>query len=82
MSNPSFEAEIAAARAYEALFVPALFGQWASRVVDAANLVAGQRVPDVACGTGVLAREACLRTGPTGYVAGLDPSTQIMFFLK
>jgi SAM-dependent methyltransferase len=33
---------------------------------------AGQRVLDVACGTGVLAREAHARTGPTGYVAGLD----------
>lgn len=50
MSNPSFEAEIAAARAYEALFVPALFGQRASRVVDAVNLVTGQRVLDVAYG--------------------------------
>lgn len=73
MSNPSLEAEVAAARAYEALFVPALFGQWASRVADAANLMPGQSVLDVACGTGVLAREAYLRTGPTGYVAGLDP---------
>jgi hypothetical protein len=43
MSDPSLEAEVAAARAYEALFVPALFGQWASRVVDAASLVAGLR---------------------------------------
>lgn len=73
MSNPTLEAQVAAANAYEALFVPALFGQWASRVLDAANVAAGQRVLDVACGTGVLAREAYLRTGTTGYVAGLDP---------
>jgi len=78
MSDPSLEAEVAAAKAYEALFVPALFGQWASRVVDAANLLAGQSVLDVACGTGVLAREALLRTGPTGYVAGLDPSNGML----
>ncbi|HSD52298.1 MAG TPA: methyltransferase domain-containing protein [Candidatus Methylomirabilis sp.] len=82
MSDPSLEAEVAAARAYEALFVPALFAQWASRVVDAANLVAGQRVLDVACGTGVLAREVCLRTGPTGYVAGLDPSVGMLAVAK
>jgi ubiquinone/menaquinone biosynthesis C-methylase UbiE len=82
MSDPSFEAEVAAARAYEALFVPALFGQWASRVVDAASLVADQSVLDVASGTGVLAREAGLRTGPTGYVAGLDPSVGMLAVAK
>ena len=31
MSDP----DVAAAKAYEALFVPALFGQWAPRVLDA-----------------------------------------------
>lgn len=82
MSNPNLEAQIEAAKAYEALFVPALFRQWASQVVDAANLVAGQSVLDVACGTGVLAREARLRTGPTGYVAGLDPSVGMLAVAK
>src|SRR4029453_3623631 len=38
----------------------------------------GQRVLDVACGTGVLAREVRLRTGPTGYVAGLDPGPGVL----
>jgi SAM-dependent methyltransferase len=62
--------EVAAARAYEALFVPALFAEWAPRVADAASLAAGQRVLDVACGTGVLVREAVRRT--SGNVTGLD----------
>jgi SAM-dependent methyltransferase len=82
MSNPTLDAQVAAAKAYEALFVPALFGQWASRVVDAANLVAGESVLDVACGTGVLAREAHLRTSPKGYVAGLDPSVGMLAVAK
>jgi len=82
MSNPTLDAQIAAAKAYEALFVPALFGQWASRVVDAANLVAGESVLDVACGTGVLAREARFRTGPKGYVAGLDPGLGMLAVAK
>ncbi|MEZ5419409.1 MAG: methyltransferase domain-containing protein [Vicinamibacterales bacterium] len=77
MENPN-DAHVAAAKAYEALFVPAVFGQWASRVADAANLVAGERVLDVACGTGVLAREAHRRTGPTGYVAGVDPGVGML----
>jgi SAM-dependent methyltransferase len=74
MSDPTLQAQVDAARAYEALFVPALFGQWASKVADAAQIQPGQRVLDVACGTGVLARAVHSRTGPTGYVAGLDPS--------
>ena len=78
MNAPPLESQVAAARAYEALFVPALFEQWAPKVADAAQLMAGQRVLDVACGTGVLAREAARRTGRTGYVAGLDPNAGML----
>lgn len=74
MNEPSVQAQVDAANAYEALFVPALFGHWASRVVDAAHIQPGQRVLDVACGTGVLAREAASRVGSAGHVAGIDPS--------
>ncbi|MET0167084.1 MAG: methyltransferase domain-containing protein [Vicinamibacterales bacterium] len=74
MSDSAMQAQVDAAKAYEALFVPALFGQWASRVADAAQVQPGQRVLDVACGTGILARAVHSRTGTPGYVAGLDPS--------
>jgi len=74
MSEPTLQAQIDAANAYEALFVPALFRQWAPKVVDAAQIHPGQRVLDVACGTGILAREVASRTGPSGHIAGLDPS--------
>ena len=61
-----------AADIYEEFFVPALFAQWAPRLADAARIATGQRVLDVACGTGVLAREALRRVGPQGSVTGLD----------
>lgn len=74
MKFKASETEIAAAAAYEELHVPALFRQWAGPVLDAAQIEAGCRVLDVACGTGVLAREAALHLGGGGFVAGLDIS--------
>lgn len=73
MTDPLLQARIDDARAYEALFVPALFQPWAPRVATAAHIQPGQWVLDVACGTGVLAREVALRVGSRGYTAGLDP---------
>lgn len=72
MSDLEIQSQIEAARAYEALFVPALLGQFAPRVANAAGVVEGERVLDVACGTGVLAREALKRVGAKGSVTGLD----------
>lgn len=60
-----------AAEVYEEVFVPILM-QWAGRVADAARVQPGQRVLDVACGTGVLARAVAERVGPQGAVVGLD----------
>ena len=61
-----------AAEVYEEFFLPALFQEWAKPVVKAAHLQAGQRVLDVACGTGVLARAALDAVGSSGTVVGLD----------
>jgi SAM-dependent methyltransferase len=72
IAEPALQAEIDAASAYEQSFVPALFQQWAPRIAVAARLQPGQRVLDVGCGTGVLAREAASRVGPAGLVAGVD----------
>jgi len=57
---------------YEEFFVAAPFGQWAGRVAGAAPVQPGQRVLDVACGTGVLARAVADQVGPAGSVGGLD----------
>lgn len=78
MTEANSEAEIEAAEAYESLFIPALFGEWAPRVADVAGLGAGERVLDVACGTGILAREAVRRVGDRGMVAGVDLSAGML----
>jgi ubiquinone/menaquinone biosynthesis C-methylase UbiE len=61
-----------AADVYEEFFVPALFAAWPAPVAQAAGIARGQDVLDVACGTGVLAREAARRVQPGGKVIGLD----------
>jgi SAM-dependent methyltransferase len=61
-----------AAEIYESRFVPALFGEWAPHLVDMAGVGPGQAVLDVACGTGVVARTAADRVGPSGRVVGVD----------
>jgi SAM-dependent methyltransferase len=61
-----------AAEVYESCFVPAIFGAWAGPVADAAGIAMGDRVLDVGCGTGVLARAALGRVGQEGRVVGLD----------
>jgi ubiquinone/menaquinone biosynthesis C-methylase UbiE len=61
-----------AAETYERALVPAVFAPWAPQVVALANPKSGERVLDVACGTGVVARLAAARVGGSGNVVGLD----------
>lgn len=67
-----------AAETYDSFFVPALFDQWTTVVLDAAAVGQGDRVLDVGGGSGVLARAAVDRVGPRGAVAGVDPSENML----
>jgi SAM-dependent methyltransferase len=71
-TTETFQLSIEAAEAYEANFVPALFAEWAGYLVDLAAVRPGQRVLDVACGTGIVARTADDRLAGSGSVTGTD----------
>ena len=58
--------------AYEQYLVPPLFAPWAERLIAHANLQKGDRVLDVGCGTGIVARHAAARVGEQGTVVGVD----------
>lgn len=63
---------------YERYLVPAVFGPWAPILLDLASPMPGNRVLDLACGTGLVTRLAAERVGPTGRVMGLDISSAML----
>jgi ubiquinone/menaquinone biosynthesis C-methylase UbiE len=61
-----------AAESYENYMVPGLFAPWSSHLIQIAKPQPGERVLDVACGTGIVARQIASGVGPQGTVIGLD----------
>lgn len=72
MMEDGWQVQQSSAEAYERYLVPAMMTHWADRLVDAADPKAGERVLDVGCGTGIVARRAAPRVGARGRVVGLD----------
>ena len=64
MSNP--------AETYEQKMVPIVFAPCVPWLMEAAPPQPGERVLDLACGTGIVAREAARRVGESGQVVGCD----------
>jgi SAM-dependent methyltransferase len=77
--KPFYEAYGGSApESYERFFVPAIGGPLAHDLVGDAALKPGERVLDVACGTGVVSRLAAERVGPGGSVAALDVNAAML----
>ena len=57
---------------YERFMVPGIFAQWSAAILELAAPQAGERVLDLACGTGVVARMAASMVQPGGGVVGVD----------
>jgi demethylmenaquinone methyltransferase/2-methoxy-6-polyprenyl-1,4-benzoquinol methylase/phosphoethanolamine N-methyltransferase len=69
------------ARLYDLLGAILMLGRGPAmreRTIALARLVPGERVLEVGCGTGEIALRAKARTGPTGSVAGIDPSPEMI----
>lgn len=60
-----------AAELYER-YASLYMGPWVPNLVAAAQLRQGERVLDLACGTGIVARHAAAQLGPAARVTGLD----------
>lgn len=63
---------------YERYFVPAIGAPLAEDLIRHASLRPGERVLDVACGTGIVARLASEQVGADGHVAGLDVNSGML----
>jgi ubiquinone/menaquinone biosynthesis C-methylase UbiE len=70
MANP--------AEGYESYMVPTLFAPCAKILIQAAGPKPDERVLDVGCGTGIVAREVASRLGATAAVTAVDLSANML----
>jgi len=66
------------AESYERFMVPSLFAPWATYLVQRAKPQLGEHVLDLACGTGIVARNVAPRVGSRGIVIGLDANPDMI----
>jgi ubiquinone/menaquinone biosynthesis C-methylase UbiE len=63
---------------YEAHLVGPVFEPWVESTFDDVGLGSGDRVLDIACGTGIVARRAKQRLGETGTIVAVDVNPQML----
>lgn len=71
-----------AAELYQSFFVPAIATPVSGELLRTANLRAGERVLDVACGTGVITRTAAEQVGQLGMVTAVDLAPDMLAVAK
>jgi len=72
MSQPPSDAALAAAQNYERYLVTYTMRPFTTILLEHANPQPGERVVDVACGTGIAARQTAPLVGVTGTVVAVD----------
>ena len=68
--------------AYEQYLVPPMFAPRAERLLDRVGLQTDDRVLDVGCGTGIVARRAASQVGDEETVVGLDVNERMLDVAK
>jgi ubiquinone/menaquinone biosynthesis C-methylase UbiE len=77
-ADQPFRRDYAAAVRYETCLVPYLLRPWIPDLISYAGLRSGNRVLDVACGTGAVTMAAAARIGSSGRIVGLDISPEML----
>lgn len=71
-SNTKWQLSGNAAELYEKILVPTIFVPWAQHILGKFLPQPGDNILDIASGTGIVARMAKARVGPSGRVVGVD----------
>ena len=60
------------AQTYNDFFGPVMFTPWAENLMEQSTPSSGDRVLDLACGTGLVSAQIAKHLGVNGSIAGLD----------
>ena len=64
--------------AYERYIVPAFSGAWARDMVARAGIQNGERILDLGCGTGIVARQVLKHMGKSCQITGVDVNAVVL----
>ena len=76
--SAGFQLDVLGPPAYERHLVPTFFAPLADELLALLPPRRSERVLDLACGTGVVARRAVERVGPDGHVVGVDVNPEMI----